>query len=141
PLDLTVALGDVTLKNPVVCGSGEHVMTPSALDAALDAGAAAVVAKSAGTSPLARRQLDSAEYALLDAEWSLQPRERGMDPGASLFNRSGLPGMPFEEGAALLAAAHRRAAGRDAYVVGSALPASAEEAPELVRTMDAAGLR
>lgn len=133
-------LGSLLLKNPVICGSGEHVMTEAAIDAAVDAGAAAVVAKSAGVSEAARRQLDSAAYVVLDPEWA--PLAPGASPpGASLLNRSGLVDVPLEEWAQTLARADRRAGERGAYVVASVLPAAPEEAPVLARAMAAAGVR
>lgn len=137
---LRTTLGGVALKNPVVCGSGEHVMTEAAIDAAIDAGAAAVVAKSAGLSEAARRQLDGAAYALLGPDWA--PVDGPVPPaGASLLNRSGLVDVPFDEWARRLARADGRAAERGAWVVGSVLPARPEQAPEMVGGMRAAGLR
>jgi dihydroorotate dehydrogenase (NAD+) catalytic subunit len=140
PSALAAELGGLPLKNPVICGSGEHVMTEAAIDAAIDAGVAAVVAKSAGASEAARRQLDSATYVLLDGDWS--PAAWDAPPaGASLLNRSGLVDMPFEEWAQMLARADRRAAQRGAYVVGSVLPAMPEQAPALAASMAQAGVR
>lgn len=137
---LATELGGLVLKNPVICGSGEHVMTEQAIDAAIDAGAAAVVAKSASASQAARRQLDGAAYALLASDWSPAARDAA-PPGVSLLNRSGLVDVPFGEWTRTLARADRRAARRGAYVVGSVLPAAPEEAPGLVRTMADAGVR
>jgi dihydroorotate dehydrogenase (NAD+) catalytic subunit len=64
PVELAVDVGPLTLTHPVICGSGEHLMTFDQLVGAVDAGAAAVVAKSANESEAARRQLRSAAYAL-----------------------------------------------------------------------------
>ena len=47
---LRVRIGALNLKNPVVCASGEHVMTEAGIRAALDAGAGVVVAKSINES-------------------------------------------------------------------------------------------
>jgi dihydropyrimidine dehydrogenase (NAD+) subunit PreA/dihydroorotate dehydrogenase (NAD+) catalytic subunit len=137
---LATQVGRLSLKNPVICGSGEHVMTESAIDAAIDAGVAAVVAKSAGTSEAARRQLDSAAYAVLGPDWSIVAS--GEPPaGGSLLNRSGLVDVALDEWARTLARADRRAAARGAYVVGSVLPAVAEDAPAIALAMAGAGVR
>src|SRR5579864_7205005 len=76
---LRVRLGGLTLPNPVICGSGEPVMTESGIRAALAAGAAGVIAKSVNERPEAAAQLDLADYTTLT-----------VDGARSLFNRSGL---------------------------------------------------
>jgi dihydroorotate dehydrogenase len=134
-------VGGIRLKNPIICGSGEHVMTEGGLAAAIDSGIAAVVAKSAGESSVAtRRQLDGAKYVLLAPDWSLESWG-APTPGASLLNRSGLVPVPFDEWAATVGRSDLYAAERDAYVIGSVLPATAEQASDLSLRMQAAGVR
>jgi dihydroorotate dehydrogenase (NAD+) catalytic subunit len=135
--DLFVSLGSLRLKNPVVCASGEWTMSAEDIRAALDAGAAAVVAKSTNESEAAKRQLASAEYAFLDDEWRPVDRARA----TSLFNRSGLVGEPFEGWLETLARADAYARERDAYVVASLIPAALEEIGNLAHAVEAAGLR
>lgn len=108
--------------------------------AALDAGAAAVVAKSAGDSEAARRQLDGAAYAALAPDWSVGTSDPA-GPGGSLLNRSGLVDEPFDHWARVLARVDAYAEQRGAYVVGSVLPDTAEVAPLLAARMQDAGLR
>jgi dihydroorotate dehydrogenase len=48
---LTTVIGGLTLPNPVICGSGEPVMTEAGIRAALAAGAAGVIAKSVNEKP------------------------------------------------------------------------------------------
>src|SRR6476660_3698325 len=82
---LATTIGQLRLPNPVICGSGEPVMTESGIRAALRAGAAGVIAKSVNENPLGARQLDKADYVRLEI--------RGvptLGQGVSLFNRSGL---------------------------------------------------
>src|SRR5438093_10743838 len=67
--DASVIAAGLELKNPVIAGSGEATMTREGILAALEAGAAAVVAKSINESDAAKRQLATAEYVLLDADW------------------------------------------------------------------------
>src|SRR5919202_763853 len=116
--DPSVTVAGLELKNPVIAGSGEATMTEEGILAALDAGAAAVVAKSVNESEDARRQLQAAEYVLLDPEWRTLPR--GPAPReASLFCRSGLAPVPFEAWVEQIAACDEVARARGAYVVGS----------------------
>jgi dihydroorotate dehydrogenase len=140
PPDLAVTVGPVQLKNPLVCGSGEHVMTEQGIRDVLDSGVAAVVAKSANESEAARRQLRSAEYALLDAQWRPLPFGPA-PPGASLFNRSGLVDMPFAEWLETLARADGHARSLDAFVVASLIPADPVRLPALAAAVEDAGLR
>ena len=76
---LTTQIGSLTLPNPVICGSGEPVMTEGGICAALAAGAAGGIARSVNERPEAARQLDLADYVTVD-----------IGGGRSLFNRSGL---------------------------------------------------
>jgi dihydropyrimidine dehydrogenase (NAD+) subunit PreA/dihydroorotate dehydrogenase (NAD+) catalytic subunit len=137
--DLGVQLGTLALKNPVVCASGEHVASYESIVAAIDAGAAAVVAKSANESEAARRQLAGAEYVLLGDD--REPVDWAPGFTGSYFNRSGLVDVPWEEWLDELvrADAHAREAG--AYVVASLIPGDPARLPELARAVQAAGLR
>jgi dihydroorotate dehydrogenase (NAD+) catalytic subunit len=138
--DLAVRLGRLELKNPVVCGSSEATMTSDALRAAVDAGAAAVVAKSTNESEAARRQLAAAEYLVLDEGWTpLQRHARGRT--LSVFNRSGLVAEPFESWAETVAAADAYAHERGAYVVASLIPADLDELGRMARAFERAGVR
>jgi dihydroorotate dehydrogenase (NAD+) catalytic subunit len=110
------------------------------LTATLEAGAAAVVAKSWNGSPEAAAQLEAAEYVLLDEDW--RPLPWGPAPrSASLFCRSGLPGIPFGRWVDMIVAADHRAAVRDAYVVASLIVADPDETADRAGDVQAAGLR
>ena len=52
---LATTIGRLALPNPVICGSGEPVMTKAGIRAALHAGAASVIAKSVNERPEAVR--------------------------------------------------------------------------------------
>ncbi|MBD0289736.1 MAG: dihydroorotate dehydrogenase [Thermoleophilia bacterium] len=138
PPDLSVPLARLVLKNPVVVASGEWSMAADDVRRALDAGAAAVVAKSTNESQAAKRQLASAAYLTLD---------EGRRPTAaatrstSLFNRSGLVREAFPRWLETLAAADAYARERGAYVVASLVPADVDELPRLARGFERAGLR
>ncbi len=138
--DLGAELGRIRLKNPIVCASSEFTMTLAGIRAALAAGAGAVIAKSINEAPQAARQLEAAEYVMLDAEGAVTPWESAkLD--ASLFCRSGLAGMPLDRWLAMLSAADREARARDAYVAGSITVSDAAPAARIAAAMQAAGLR
>ena len=138
--DLSVTVAGLELKNPVLAGSGEATATLEDLRAAVDAGAGAVVAKSANESEAAKAQLRAAEYALLDERW--QPLEWGPAPRtASLFCRSGLVDEPWERWVEVLVEADGYAAAHDAYVVPSLIAADPREAARLARELEHVGLR
>jgi dihydroorotate dehydrogenase (NAD+) catalytic subunit len=140
PADLSVTVAGLELKNPIMAGSGEATMSEEGILAALDAGAAAVVAKSVNESEAARRQLDAAEYVLLDPQW--RPLPWGPAPRtASLFCRSGLAPESFERWVERIAACDEVARQRDAYVVGSLIVSEIASAVDMARRFVAAGVR
>ena len=138
--DLRIETGGVVLKNPVVCGAGEHVMDEAGIRAALDAGVAAVVAKSANESQAAREQLRSADYLLLGPAWEPLPWGAAT-AGASLLNRSGLVDMPFDDWLELLARCDGHAQSLDAHVIASLIPADPDRLPALAKAVETAGVR
>ena len=138
--DLLATVAGLELKNPVIAGSGEATMDGETIRAAVDAGAAAVVAKSTNESEAAKRQLRDAEYVLLDEH--LRPLEWGPAPrSASLFCRSGLVDEPWERWLETLVAADAYARTRDAYVVPSLIVAGIDEAVRMASEIERAGLR
>lgn len=140
-MDLSIHLGKIRLKNPLICASCEFTMTAAGIKAALDAGAGAVIAKSVNESPQAARQLDTAEYALLDDNWHVTPWEDNRAQDASLFCRSGLAKTPLSEWLTMLAEMDAYARSKDSYVAGSITVAEAGPAAEIAGRMEAAGLR
>src|SRR5215212_9200611 len=130
PPELAIQLGPLALRHPVICGSGEHVASLEQLTAAVDAGAAAVVAKSANESEAGRRQSDAAAWVFVDdARRQVEPDT----PGASILNRSGLVQQPLDEWVATLAEADDYSRGHESWVAASVIPADLDVLPELVR--------
>jgi dihydroorotate dehydrogenase (NAD+) catalytic subunit len=138
PPDLTVELGPVRLRHPVVCGSGEHVSSLDQLKAAVDAGAAAVVAKSANESEAARRQADGTAWVFVAGD---RRQTAPGAPDASMLNRSGLVQQPWAEWVATLAEADAYAREHDSWVAASLISGDAERLPELARDVERAGVR
>ncbi len=132
---LATAIGRLTLPNPVICGSGEPVMTESGIRAALRAGAAGVIAKSVNERPEASRQLDRADYAQLDATGALTVQ------GVSIFCRSGLAQRDPTEWFTAIARIDGDAAREGRFVAASIVLAGVDGAVELAQTARRAGLR
>jgi dihydroorotate dehydrogenase (NAD+) catalytic subunit len=137
--ELAITLGPLRLRNPVICGSGEHVSTLDGLITAVEAGAAAVVAKSANESEAARRQADATAWAFIDDERHVvDPSDAGH---VSMLNRSGLVQQPWDAWLATLAAADEHARRRESWVVASIIPGDTAALGQLARDVEDAGLR
>ncbi len=139
--DLTIDIGGVRLKNPVICGSGEHFIEAAGIEAALEAGAGAVVMKSTNESESAKAQLGNAEYALLDSDWRRLDWNGSPPRDAHLFCRSGLSPIAFDDWLALLRESGERARHHGAVVIASLIPADPAIALDYGRAMEAAGAR
>jgi dihydroorotate dehydrogenase (NAD+) catalytic subunit len=130
---LSTAVGSFPLINPVICGSGEPVMTEAGIRAALRAGAAGVIAKSVNEHPAAGRQLDRADYVRLDADGTPTAGQ-----GVSLFNRSGLTQRDTVE---WFAAIDREVRPEGKFVAASVVYAEPEGAVSIANQAREAGLR
>jgi dihydroorotate dehydrogenase (NAD+) catalytic subunit len=140
-VDLSTTIGSVRLKNPVIAAAGEHLQTASGIRAALGAGAAVVVAKSTNETAAARRQLEQAEYRLLDDNWSVQPWTFHAPVPPYILSRSGLVGREVDDWVAEIASLDREAASRNAYVAGSLVLADLEAGLAIARKFQDAGVR
>ncbi|HYZ20900.1 MAG TPA: dihydroorotate dehydrogenase [Rhodopila sp.] len=135
---LAARVGAMELANPLICGSGEPVMTEAGIRAALRAGAAGVIAKSVNEQPAAARQLDRADYLRMD--------ERGVPTawhgeGHSLLCRSGLAQRDAGEWFAAIARLDREAAAGGRFVAASIVLGSAEGAEALAARARKEGVR
>lgn len=139
--DTRISIGSITLKNPIIAGSGESSMTGAGMRALVAAGAGAVVAKSVNESEAARRQLDGTDYALLDARWNRLPWNFDPPPDASLFCRSGLAQTEFEPWLRLLVELDAEAKSAGSLIIPSVILADLDKCVEFVRRIEAAGLR
>jgi dihydroorotate dehydrogenase (NAD+) catalytic subunit len=135
---LKVQLGRLGLLNPVICGSGEPVMTESGIRAALRAGAAGVIAKSVNEHPAAARQLDQADYCWLDAQGGTAKKG---DCFGSLFCRSGLSQRDRDDWFRAIAAIDRDAAKDGQFVAASIVLGGNDGAIDLARCARNTGIR
>jgi dihydroorotate dehydrogenase len=138
--DLSVVVAGIELKNPVIAGSGEATASANAIRDALEAGAAAVVAKSVNESHAAHEQLRAAEYVLVDERYEARPLGAAGRTD-SLFCRSGILDVPWEEWLETLRALDDEAKAHDSYVVPSLIVAEPDEAAAHARDVERAGLR
>lgn len=135
---LRTRVGGLELKNPVICASGEHVMTEAGIRAALAAGASVVVAKSINENQAARDQLAQTDYLRTGEHWE---RLDWQGHGGNILCRSGLQPRASKDWIAAIAALDGEARTRDAYVAASVILADLEAAVELARAIEAAGIR
>ncbi len=139
--DLATSIGTTTLKNPLICGAGEHVMLEDGLRAALNAGAGAVIVKSINETRAGKEQLQRTDYTLLDTSWQPHPWDFHPPEGASLLCRSGLAQQSFEDWLDLVVRMDREAQVRDAYAIASLIPADIDNGLDLARQIEQAGVR
>ncbi len=139
--DTAVSIGATRLKNPVICGSGEAVMTAAGIAAALATGVGAVVAKSTNESAAAKAQLDATDYVMLDSHWRPLAWNFEAPRDAHLFNRSGLIQADFDPWIDTVARLDRLARDQDSYVVASLILADLATCAVLARRIEEAGIR
>lgn len=137
---LKITLGDMQLRHPIICSSGEHVMTIGAIRAALDVGVAGVVAKSINESPLAASQLRRAAYMLLNSNGTTAS-SGDAELSSSVFCRSGLAAHAPEEWFQALARLDRDAAATSQFVAASIVLGDASAAADLATLAQHHGLR
>jgi dihydroorotate dehydrogenase len=138
---LSVRVGTLPLKNPIICGSGEHTIEHQGIRQAIEHGAAAVVAKSINESQAAKAQLDKTDYALLDASWQRLPWNHQPPADATLFCRSGLVQSEFEPWLESLCKLDRVAQSHDSYVVASLILSDLDACIAQAQAIEASGLR
>ena len=138
---LAARIGRLTLKNPVIAASAEHLIEADGIRAAIEAGAGAVVVKSTNENPAGKEQLRRAEYVALDAQWNRVPWDAGAPPEVSLASRSGMSPLGFEAWLAQNVAMDRLARQHDCLLVASLVMADLDASLSLARQVEAAGLR
>ncbi|MBI2728374.1 MAG: dihydroorotate dehydrogenase [Polaromonas sp.] len=139
--NLQTTIGSITLKNPVICGSGEHTMSAEGIRAAIASGAGAVVAKSTNESAAAKSQLDKTDYRLLDENWQAVPWDFNVPRDATVFCRSGLIQQDFEPWMAQLLALDREAAAAGSYVIPSLILSGLDQCVAYAQQIEKMGFR
>ena len=138
---LSVNIGNIRLKNPLICGSGEHFIELNGIEKALKAGAGAVVIKSTNESNAAKTQLDKTDYMMVDSNFECLEWDQCPPRDASLFNRSGLHPKPFDEWLDLTVKADLMAKDYNSYVIASLIPASLDKLITHAKQIETSGIR
>ena len=138
---LKINLGSLPLKNPLICGSGEHLIEEAGIIMALKSGAAAVVAKSTNESKIARQQLDKTDYSMVDQNLTQLDWQKDKGLSTSLFGRSGLISIDSEEWLRTIAHLDKQAAEYKSYVVARLIPASTSALIEYAELAQKLGIR
>lgn len=136
-----VCIGRIKLKNPIICSSGEHVMSTSGIERALQAGVSAVVVKSTNESAAAKAQIKKADYLALDSDWQAVTDVTQVPSEATFICRSGLTPQPFDEWLAMVAKMDQKAAAHGAYVVASLVVSDLDAAVAMSAKIEQAGVR
>ena len=136
-----VSIGSITLKNPLIAGSAEHLIGMDGIRRALRCGVGAVIAKSVNETAAGRDQLQRAEYALFDDQWRQIPWGPDAPQSAFVGCRSGLNPQTFEAWLDELRILDREAKDVGSYVVASLILADLDTALALARQIEAAGIR
>jgi dihydroorotate dehydrogenase (NAD+) catalytic subunit len=134
-ISLSATLGRVTLKNPLIAGSAEHLIEVDGIRRALKAGVGAVVVKSVNESDAGRDQLQRAEYLLLDEHWN--PVEWGPNAPASAF----VACRSFDQWLEQTVQMDREARADESYAVPSVILADLDATVRMARQIEQAGLR
>ena len=138
---LTTTVGRVTLKNPLIAGSAEHMIDADGVRRALQSGVAAVVVKSTNESMAARDQLLRAEYVALDDQWRPIDWSASAPATAFIACRSGLTPQSFDDWLEQTSRLDREAQSYDSYAVASLILAELGPAVEMARQVEQAGIR
>lgn len=140
-LKRSVTLGALTLKNPLIAGSAEHLIDADGIRRALTAGTAVVVVKSINESAAAKDQLQRAEYIALDHNWQPVPWGAAAPRDTTIACRSGLTPLPFDAWLEQTAALDREARSHDAYVAASLILSDLDTMISMARQVEQAGIR
>ncbi|MBT6466260.1 MAG: dihydroorotate dehydrogenase [Kordiimonadaceae bacterium] len=138
---LNVKIGNIELKNPLICGSGEQFIELIGIEKALKHGAGAVVIKSTNESTAAKVQLHKTDYTVIDSNFKQLPWDQTPPRDASLFNRSGLHPKPFNEWLELAIRADLMAKKYNSYAIASLIPADLDKLIEHAKIIEASGIR
>ncbi|MDX8458858.1 hypothetical protein [Mesorhizobium humile] len=138
---LRCSVGRIELKNPLVAAAAEHMIDAAGVEAAIRAGAGAVVVKSTNESEAARDQLQRAEYVALGQDWRPMPWGADAPNDVTIASRSGLTPQSFPAWLEQTVALDRTARAHDCTLVASLILADLDQAVAMARQVEQVGLR
>ena len=139
--DMSVRIGALELKNPLIAGAGEHLIERAGIRRALQSGASVVVMKSVNEVEAAKEQLAKAEYAVLDEHWRTCRWSADAPASATIACRSGLYPGGFDQWLEHVSEMDREAAAQDSYVAASIILGDLDHAVRMAKHVENAGLR
>ena len=116
-------------------------MSQEGIEKALFTGVAAVVVKSTNETMAAKAQIKKADYLALDRNWQPVSDKSKKPRDVTFICRSGLTPQPFDEWLPMVAELDRKAADLNAYVIASLVVSDLDEAVEMSRKIEQAGVR
>lgn len=138
---MSVLIGSLELKNPVIAAPAEHLILEEGIISAIRSGAGAVVGKSTNESDAAKAQLLQAEYAVLDSDWNPVAWNGDADRPVTFLNRSGLSPFPWEQWLENAIRCEALAVSHDCLFVPSIILSDLDHAVKMAREIEAAGFR
>jgi dihydroorotate dehydrogenase len=141
PGELSINVGALRLKNPLIAGAAEHLIEEAGVRRAIAAGASVVVMKSTNEVEAAKAQLDAAEYAVFDETWQRRDWNASAPASAFIACRSGLYPGKFDQWLESVSRLDREAAKSDAFVAASLILGDLDHARRMALQVQEAGLR
>src|SRR5690606_4864647 len=138
-VDLSVTIGNVRLKTPVIAGAAGHVIHDEGIRAGLATGRRAVVVEWHSDARRSEDTLERSEYTLLDENWRQVSWNDAAPRSVTLACRSGMSPLPFDQWLEQAARLDREAQAQDAYVVASVILGALDPAVEMARQIEQAG--
>lgn len=138
---ISVRIGSLDLKNPIIAAPAEHLILEEGIAAAIRSGAGAVVGKSTNESDAAKAQLLQAEYAVLDADWNPVPWNGDAGRPVTFLNRSGLSPFPWKQWLENALRCEAFALRHDCLFVPSIILSDLDHAMKMAREIEDAGFR
>ena len=139
--DLSIEVGGITFKNPVMLASSEVTEDFYHMKQGIDMGAGAVVAKSYCTEEEVKRQTDLAKYCVLDYDRK-QFYGRDVPKFYTLYSRCGTIQVSEQKWLEELERTEKYASEHDAHVIGSVFGhKDVSEMVRLAKEMEQIGLK
>jgi len=138
---VSVRIGNLELKNPVIAAPAEHLILEEGIVAAVRAGAGAVVGKSTNESDAAKAQLLQAEYAVLDSDWNPVLWNKDAERPVTFLNRSGLSPLSWDQWLENAIRCEALALKHECLFVPSIILSDIDHAVKMAREIESAGFR
>ncbi|RTL57814.1 MAG: dihydroorotate dehydrogenase [Rhodocyclaceae bacterium] len=137
---LQTRIGGLTLKNPLIAGSADHLMESEGIMASVNAGAGAVVVKSFSGQAGKKQTRAIADYLALDTQWNPVPWGYGAPEDVTIAARPSETGQSFSQWLEQCAQMTRYAGHQDCLLVASLAQDDPAKNRKLAQQLAAAGI-